>query len=557
MPSCNHEQLLKCFQDPKDVKCKAKCSRKCENGHPCPKFCSEKCGECAVPIMKVIPSCNHEISLPCHVKPEHKMCPKPCEQFLPCTHKCRLKCGEDCLTKQCMEQVTVTLPECGHKFETLCYTSKNLLCIKKCKRNLSCGHPCDQACGLPCTMQCKVEVSKQWPCGHWLKRPCYQTADPESHPCSDKCRKKLKCGHLCVKPCSEPCTEECKKEVTKLYPCGHRNEVLCSSKLSDFPCKFYCSYVLACGHKCNGKCSECTANHMHKLCNFKIDMKHYCGHDIQVPCSGLSDSHDCVGKQSLSLHRICSHRISKKDCLRVVSYSCDKPCEWNCAHFKCEKMCSEVCTRPSCNKPCEKKHSKCGHQCYGLCGEPCLSVYPECEPEGFKEKLKYNDNFVKEDLYYQLLCKHIFPVKYLDEYVARMSTPTSESDVLVRPLQCPKCSYPFSSSYRYGNHAKNLMSYVRDVNNILKLVPHSSDERLLSNKSIESDDVNLRARINKLTTPDSDYYIELSFESVPVLELEIEWKHGHEVISKDKVIVQYRPLHLSHPLQVEDILTSE
>ena len=551
MPSCNHEQLLKCFQDPKDVNCKAKCSRKCENGHPCPKSCYEKCGDCAVPIMKVIPSCNHEISLPCHVKPEHKMCLKPCEQFLPCTHKCRLKCGEDCLSEQCMERVSVTLPECGHNSEIECYKSKNLsdnFCNNKCERNLSCGHPCDQACGDPCTTKCMFKIRKQWPCGHWLKRPCYQTADPESHPCRAKCSKKLKCGHSCVKLCSEPCTEECKENITKLYPCGHRNEVLCSSKLSDFPCKFYCSCVLACGHKCDGKCSECTVNHMHKPCDFKIDMKRYCGHDVQATCSGLSDSHDRVGKQSLSLHLICSHRISKKDCLRDVSYSCEKPCEWNCAHSKCEKLCSEVCTRPSCNERCEKKHSKCGHQCYGLCGEPCLSVCPECEPERFKEKLKCNDDFDddfdKEELYYQLLCKHIFPVKYLDEYVARMSTSTSESDVLVRPLQCPKCSYPFSSSYRYGNHAKDLMSHVQDVNNILRSVPRSSDERPLSNKSIDDvkSSINLRARINKFTTSDSDYYIELSFRSVLMLGLEIEWQHDYEIVCEDEVIVQYQPL---------------
>ncbi len=49
MPSCNHEQRIKCCKDKYKVKCISQCFRKCKGKqHPCPKFCHESCGDCTV-----------------------------------------------------------------------------------------------------------------------------------------------------------------------------------------------------------------------------------------------------------------------------------------------------------------------------------------------------------------------------------------------------------------------------------------------------------------------------------------------------------------------------
>lgn len=267
MPHCKHPQLIKCHKDPQSFLCRAACSHVCENGHPCPKLCYEECGKCEERVIKTIPECNHKVSLPCHVKPEHKECTEPCERLLPCNHKCSLKCGKDCLSEECSKMVTVELPDCKHKMKVECYRSQDLSevsCSKPCERALPCGHPCKQECSQPCQTQCTVKVNKVWPCGHKLKRPCYQTLNPEEYPCNAKCDKKLNCGHSCSKTCKEPCDEKCLIKVNKQYPCGHVNDVSCSSNPSEVPCKFLCAHILACGHKCAGKCAQCTARHIHE-----------------------------------------------------------------------------------------------------------------------------------------------------------------------------------------------------------------------------------------------------------------------------------------------------
>ena len=242
---------------------------------------------------------------------------------------------------------------------------------------------------------------------------------------------------------------------------------------------------------------------MHEPCGFKVEMKRFCSHTIQVPCNGLEDSHD--PERIRALHLICSHNISKITCMQDMRYTCDKPCEWNCAHYKCNKTCSEVCTRPRCNKRCEQR-LKCGHQCYGLCGEPCLSICPKCEQERFTKKLQSTGPFKEGDLYYQLMCKDVFTVKYLDQYVDQISNPKEGSDLLVSPLQCPHCYYPFIGSYRYGNQAKQLLSYVQDVNMTLKSTPLSSG---VSNCGINSS-ILLRDRVRKFTA--SKTHIERPFD---------------------------------------------
>ena len=294
IPSCQHQQWIQCFQDPAHVKCKANCSHICVNGHPCPKLCYEDCGACEIPVMKKIPECNHEIKVPCHVDPSHDICTEPCARILPCSHKCSLKCGEVCSSINCTVKVTVELPFCKHAVTVPCMESDlcDIFCQEKCQRSLPCGHDCDLKCGEPCRDQCMIKVNKTWPCGHKLKRPCYQILTPGAYPCEKDCEKTLKCGHTCSKKCGEPCDNKCKLEITKLYPCGHNVKAFCSSTPSESPCRSICTYILACGHMCSSKtCSDCTARHFHSPCHVDITIKRYCGHSIKVPCGSLNDSH--------------------------------------------------------------------------------------------------------------------------------------------------------------------------------------------------------------------------------------------------------------------------
>ena len=352
---------------------------------------------------------------------------------------------------------------------------------------------------------------------------CYQVATPEEYPCNSKCERVLECGHPCPKHCGEPCEEKCQQQVSKLYPCGHTMTVPCSSTPSQVPCKMLCPYILASGHKCSGKCSECSTKRIHQLCSSKVRMKRFCGHSIHIPCSGLTDSHP--GRKDIVIS--CHHATMTKECLSENFHPCDKPCGWRCTHHKCDKLCSESCDRLPCEEHCTKKLS-CGHQCHGLCGEPCLSLCPQCRLRNFNKKLKSPGHFDAGCAYYELPCNHIFTVEYLDSFV--QTTTNSKTDLLVAPLQCPVkvCSHPFSCSYRYGNHMKRLLSYVQDVNSILQL---SSS----ANSSVGVDKETLQKRIKEIVLSDSMDVVEMEdLDHVP-------WPQ--EEYLAPPLFIRYNPMH--------------
>ncbi len=247
-------------------------------------------------------------------------------------------------------------------------------------------------------------------CGHELKRPCYQILNREEYPCEKKCEKLLKCRHLCSRKCWEECND--KVLISKEYPCGHVMRVPCSSMSEEVQCHYKCEFMLACGHSCGGKCYNCTLRRIHEPCSFKHSLNRFCGHSMTVSCAGLTDVHPA--KKNISI--ACSHKNTDSMCSNDPIHICEEFCDWKCAHFSCSKKCSEICDRPQCNQRCEKR-LKCGHTCYGLCGEPCLSLCPECQCSKFNKKLKNANPFNKEVLYYQLTCDHIFTVEYLDKYI--------------------------------------------------------------------------------------------------------------------------------------------
>ena len=499
MPECGHLQEMFCYQEPSKVPCKNPCSKKCPSGHPCQILCCRPCqpcrvqviktvpgcrheqvvschedpGNCQVPVEKTLPKCRHVVTLPCHLHPNAVRCEKPCEKKLSCGHFCALKCGEPCDTKPCMIKVTVNL-DCEHEKKIACYLSlctEYLTCERQCERKLPCKHPCHNKCSEPCTKDCKVIVNKVWPCGHKLKRRCYQTQNPTNYPCRKRCEKRLPCGHQCANACGEDCTDKCKVVVDKNYPCGHTNKAPCSLTP---PCQLKCNFTLVCGHGCEGKCSTCYRTRIHTPCKFGTKLACFCGHNVSADCLNLQHTHP--GKMHCGAS--CSHTKCSHSCLTNCT-PCKEPCAWKCPHYRCKNLCHEMCDRPPCNVRCQAL-KECGHQCFGVCGEECLTLCPECQPEKFMKKLRCTKEFKREELYIQLACGHIFTVEYMDAFVH----PETKGDTLVSPIQCPdpKCKQPISSSLRYGNATKLSLQDINAVRQVVRTQQEQSggeDEQLI------------------------------------------------------------------------------
>jgi hypothetical protein len=81
------------------------------------------------------------------------------------------------------------------------------------------------------------------------------------------------------------------------------------------------------------------------------------------------------------------------------------------------------------------KTFECGHQCRGLCGEPCPRCL-ECEPVAEDENLYVPDDgtvpFVRVGE-----CGHIFDVETFDGF---MKAEAEKSRV--QPIECPQCKQP-------------------------------------------------------------------------------------------------------------------
>ncbi|CAG8439781.1 12095_t:CDS:10 [Ambispora leptoticha] len=92
---------------------------------------------------------------------------------------CFKKCGE--------------LMDCGHLCPRGCHIDSHdrVACREPCLRTLPCGHPCKKECRRPCG-PCDVPVEINPKCGHKREIACQMLNE---YKCSDKCGKKLRCGH--------------------------------------------------------------------------------------------------------------------------------------------------------------------------------------------------------------------------------------------------------------------------------------------------------------------------------------------------------------------------
>ena len=459
--NCGHTHTVLCSQMSNIfMKCPTPCLMVvCERGHKCRRTCHypKPCGLCYETVTIRFPKCLHEQKLMCylstHPQKYEYICKWPCEKKLSCGHSCPKKCGEDCET-HCLEEVAIML-NCGHYTKVKCYSKHTLNSVV-------------------CTEQVNCELA----CGHSFKCPCWQKQKNLLNACREKCPKILDCGHQCSSTCGSNCTELCRKNITKELHCGHIVECECYQIQRMEPslhCPEKCTAVLSCGHNCSGKCGDCYSSRMHAICVFEIRLLRFCGHSVTLPCAGLSDS--------------CNYRTHTALCSHIKDYSnCHKPCTWECKHFQCTKDCSEECDRPPCNEPCDKE-LHCGHMCPGLCGERCMSVCIQCDPQSFTKqfhpKPEQNCLPIKQPLF-ELPCRHIFTVRYLDEYML-------SKIAAVRPKQCLKCHRYIGVGNRYSNAVRMAITDVRAIENVI--AQHKSVAE------VEKEELRFTAMCQKHTDP--------------------------------------------------------
>ncbi|KAK3095095.1 hypothetical protein FSP39_010254 [Pinctada imbricata] len=252
---CGHTCAQVCHiigADHKDYRCRKPCKKKiCDNkGHRCKKLCYQNCGDCTIPVEKLIPRCGHKDLVPCYLDPNKHSCRYPCQKFLPCGHQCTNLCGETHIDL-CMQQVLKGW-SCGHKEMVRCHKKDTALCSKKCEEILKCGHPCKGSCG-ECYIgrlhiSCLHKCDRPLVCEHQCTDYC-SLCPPCKRPCQNRCKhSKCQniCGELCT-PCMEPCEWRCHHYVCT-NPCGEP----CNRKRCNRPCR----NVLPCGHRCIGLCGE-------------------------------------------------------------------------------------------------------------------------------------------------------------------------------------------------------------------------------------------------------------------------------------------------------------
>ncbi|XP_061715975.1 NFX1-type zinc finger-containing protein 1-like [Cydia pomonella] len=353
--------------------CLLNCKYNLPCGHPCPRICHTY--DLVHGTIQCTKTCERKI---CE-REDHK-CPfkcakecQPCQRLvdkaLPCGHNMTLRCSMDPSDPsiQCLESVTVTLPDCGHKFTGECYMKiSDVRCQEKCTNRLNCGHACLRKCHVnndpdhehyicrkPCPkakkgctanlegdlgehkcsrlcweecVQCYVRiVKKRSDCGHLKKVACYK--DVNADRCREKCARLLPCGHHCKKLCCEECGD-CKEIVTKTIPsCNHEIEIECGI--------------------------EATSDHQSK-CTEITDDNHDapCGHKVRLPCN----VYQAVQTETASVAEILSY--------------CNAPCG---ALLRCGHACGGSCS--GCRQG--RLHRPCAARCHQLniCGHRYVCVH--------------------------------------------------------------------------------------------------------------------------------------------------------------------------------------
>ena len=433
---CDHKQILPCHFDPRNISCQELCQKKCNRGHPCQQRCHYgfPCKDCKVMVNMTIPSCNHNIEMPCYLDPAALQCRKPCERVRTCGHPCRDVCSKNCEARPCMKLVLRPLG-CGHTVTLAC--SKNIQTYK-CKTqvvvDLSCGHKkpvdcCVKEAGLQ-NVKCDEKVDKELPCKHKAILQCHTNI--EDYKCMKKVDVTMTCGHTKSVTCwAEKAGRlpPCMVMRTQTLSCEHEVTIPCCEFGKDCKCQEKVNITLSCGHNRFVECSKTTKVSEYEKCDVVVKKKLLCGHAKEMQCSvrpggifcdapcerHLSCEHPCRGRCGDDCSKVkCAERVEKNlscghhkisclcrddvsqiicpnKCTRKLScgHVCIGKCSEKCSDYRCEEMvmkklncpgehplrmlCAEDPTTIMCSQSC-KKTLECGHPCEGFCGQPCRTM---------------------------------------------------------------------------------------------------------------------------------------------------------------------------------------
>ncbi|CAM4799643.1 unnamed protein product [Rotaria magnacalcarata] len=389
-------------------------------------------------------------------------------------------------------------------------------CNKPCDIRLKCGHQCELMCHnydfehkeILCRKKCNDTLS----CGHFCTKRCHVTTPTQHDPCRVMIDKTIKtCGHKIRFQCArEPTNADCQYPIQKCLPCGDFVDVPCCiasslSELQRFPCPKPCNAVLTCKHKCVGTCGKCQNGRLHISCEYKCERPLICSHVCKAPCTA-----NCPPCLSFCETR-CVHSKCNKRCGELC-VPCKEPCAYKCKHLQCTRICSEPCDRGPCNEPCDQK-LKCGHDCIGMCGEPCPRQCRICNKHIVQEILFGTEDEPDARFVFLPDCKHLIEVTSLDKFIETAFNNQNE-DTALRFPECPRCKHNIRRCIRYmriSNRVHNLIAQVKT-----KILGSRSDKdlnnkRQLLIKEFERTDSNLKeislgnkkALFNGLYDPDN------------------------------------------------------
>lgn len=354
--------------------------------------------------------------------------------------------------------------DCGHICPKSCHPGdhKQVVCPQRCGRFLPCKHRCMQKChGMTKCAAC-VQKVPTWlrHCGHWTLVPCSNQSVSQ---CEEPCAATLACGHNCTQKCGQECTRWCTRRVDKELPCGHIATIPCCQPASKYFCRELCGQSLepVCKHRCHGKCTSCRQKRKHPQCCQPCEKVLPCGHQCKSLCYQVCQP--CTKPCEYT----CRHRRCHRKCGDLCQ-PCEEPCDWNCEHFKCGQKCHQVCNRPRCNQKCPKV-LKCGHDCIGLCGEPCPIRCRICHPNIVEvcsqlplKEMEASTRFVELSD-----CGHLGEYNMLDAWVDMDGTAFAQAPSTSWPKFCPKCKTPIRRTVRYRSTINSLLMKLEDSKKLI------------------------------------------------------------------------------------------
>ncbi|GBP30884.1 NFX1-type zinc finger-containing protein 1 [Eumeta japonica] len=422
---CGHRCPLMCHYYDKQherVVCSEKCNRVCPLSHPCSQMCAEPCRPCTVLVKKELP-CKHTAETYCHIQPEDVECLEEVTVKLPacgheyecrqkcaktksgCTavfmdddefgkHKCLKLCHEEC--DPCDVEVIKKIPDCGHEGKVACsITPSRKDCIQDCERTLKCGHTCNRKCTQECGCNKSTKAPKPLLCGHdivsceiYIKesRVAVRSAPPRPA-CMFRSCIQLKLITLLGSRCISVANHKTVSSQCRQYA---------EDMVSDDPvqllemCRAPCDALLACGHQCAGSCVRCRQGRLHVPCARPCRRTLICGHLCEEKCNVGCPPCD---KQC---EVACAHNRCPEKC-GMPCVPCKEPCDRVCPHGACKRKCGAPCDRKPCDERCPLT-LPCGHRCRGLCGELCPPLCAICRPDDFPTPL-LGDHYEDEDVW--------------------------------------------------------------------------------------------------------------------------------------------------------------